>query len=883
MPDRYADLRAWGLSEGVARRVAERERVRPSGPVRDPRSEEERRAALMAEQDRLARQRPLERLLGSLPTDAQPPSTLWDRLNAPTVSLPRATTRSLDDAGSDLVRNAGTLGATLRGIRDIGGQAVNTAAEVVEGASSPMSLAMMAASGGASLAGKAGLLGISQGARVLEAGLSAPYVGHGLATMAQADTPAEVILGGLEAAGGGFGVRQAAKHAFPIPRVAAAYMQERGLPLEMPRLIKKTDERFAMRVADAYEAMQDAPNDPAVARAYAKMAEEASDQFRFIVSRAGVKTEAWRKPKQPYANSAEMLADIEQNNHLWYFPSESGFGQTDTVLATNPLLQPGKSGLPVNDEFRVVHDYFGHGRSRAQFGPVGEENATRTHETMFTPEARDAMITETRGQNSWVNFGPQMRRPDGTLIRKGEPGWLDPTKRAYADQRAGLLGAVARTPAPALAIVGPAAAQGVPDDPESEWDNALRAALYGTTVAAATAGWFPKKLGTELMGIKRGLAVQAKASGEPLLDAVVNTAVRNHIRSVSPDAKTAQRLIDGFETIALPTFEGVNFDSRRAIDQVLKFDAPGTSTTSGMKGERGAMLADWSRKRMNVAYAKGELRNDQWGDPRWLFNLVDGDPQKAVQVTRLLGAFSPGQKTDANALNAIEAFLRASSGESTSDILKSLSFGHPRPNTVTANMDRAMQLGRIFQQKTEALAGAELGIHDAIPIDMWLLRALGVQSDTTPPSGAYRLLSEAISKEAAAKGEEAFPYMAKVWMGMQDIVGTPTPSFAEAVSSLKLPSTIGTQAGQEQARGMIGQMSKSMLQARRSAREGTAQVGISSPITNNPLMPFDEFLTQAQALMRKGIAGGDVLGRVTTPAKRTNVSLRSFVQGRGER
>ena len=469
-------------------RDAAAQRVRPSGPVRDPRSEQERRAALLAEQDRFARQRPLERLLGSLPTDAQPPSTLWDRLNAPTVSLPRATTRSLDDAGSDLVRNAGTLGATLRGIRDIWGQAVNTAAGVVEGASSPMSLAMMAASGGASLAGKAGLFGISQGARLLEAGLSAPYVGHGLATIAQANTPADVILGGLETGLGAFGVRQAAKHAFPIPRVAAAYMQERGLPLEMPRLIKKTDERFAMRVADAYEAMQDAPNDPAVARAYAKMAEEASDQFRFIVSRAGVKTEAWRKPKQPYANSAEMLADIEQNNHLWYFPSESGFGQTDTVLATNPLLQPGKSGLPVNDEFRVVHDYFGHGRSRAQFGPVGEENATRTHETMFTPEARDAMITETRGQNSWVNFGPQMRRPDGTLIRKGEPGWLDPTKRAYADQRTGLMGAVARTPTTALAIAGPAAAQGVPDDPASDWDNVLRASLYGTTVAAATAG-----------------------------------------------------------------------------------------------------------------------------------------------------------------------------------------------------------------------------------------------------------------------------------------------------------------------------------------------------------------------------------------------------------
>ena len=42
MPDRIADLMAWGLSEGVARRVASRDR--PVGPVRDQRSEAARPA-----------------------------------------------------------------------------------------------------------------------------------------------------------------------------------------------------------------------------------------------------------------------------------------------------------------------------------------------------------------------------------------------------------------------------------------------------------------------------------------------------------------------------------------------------------------------------------------------------------------------------------------------------------------------------------------------------------------------------------------------------------------------------------------------------------------------------------------------------------------------
>ena len=59
MPDRIADLMAWGLSESVARRVASRDR--PVGPVRDPRSDAERYAALLAEQDRFDRQTATER------------------------------------------------------------------------------------------------------------------------------------------------------------------------------------------------------------------------------------------------------------------------------------------------------------------------------------------------------------------------------------------------------------------------------------------------------------------------------------------------------------------------------------------------------------------------------------------------------------------------------------------------------------------------------------------------------------------------------------------------------------------------------------------------------------------------------------------------------
>jgi hypothetical protein len=58
---------------------------------------------------------------------------------------------------------------------------------------------------------------------------------------------------------------------------------------------------------------------------------------------------------------------------------------------------------------------------------------------MFSPEAVPALTTETRGQNSWVNFGEHMRNPEGNVPKKGEPGFVPATERPYAEQKTGLL------------------------------------------------------------------------------------------------------------------------------------------------------------------------------------------------------------------------------------------------------------------------------------------------------------------------------------------------------------------------------------------------------------------------------------------------------------
>jgi hypothetical protein len=96
-------------------------------------------------------------------------------------------------------------------------------------------------------------------------------------------------------------------------------------------------------------------------------------------------------------------------------PESFGSGE---VKAGHPLLE--KTGIwnngrerCYNDLFRAVHDYFGQAVEGNQFGPAGEERAWLKHVSMFSPLAVKAMTSETRGQNSWVNFGPHMWDEDG--------------------------------------------------------------------------------------------------------------------------------------------------------------------------------------------------------------------------------------------------------------------------------------------------------------------------------------------------------------------------------------------------------------------------------------------------------------------------------------
>lgn len=232
-----------------------------------------------------------------------------------------------------------------------------------------------------------------------------------------------------------------------LAELSNSYKEASNISTPEGQPIRQLDQERSVRIADAYEAMEHNPNDPEVKASYEAMASETLSQYNTIQD-AGYTVELWDGEGEPYANSTAMLDDLRNNNHLYVLPTEAEFGETpitDQQRQENPLLRD--SGITdangrrmlINDVFRFVHDVFGHGERGNSFGPLGEENAWDVHARMYSDQARRAMTTETRGQNSWVNFGPQLRNSEGRVPRRGEEGYVPVSERAFAEQKIGLL------------------------------------------------------------------------------------------------------------------------------------------------------------------------------------------------------------------------------------------------------------------------------------------------------------------------------------------------------------------------------------------------------------------------------------------------------------
>jgi hypothetical protein len=215
--------------------------------------------------------------------------------------------------------------------------------------------------------------------------------------------------------------------------IAKELVEKKGFVYSPQLKYAEVDPQRAAKIADAYAKMENNPNSPKVKKAYDAMIEETMEQYEAL-RKKGYQFSFMPESGDIYGNPRNAINDIVQNQRLSVFPTEQGFGSLTEASQANPLLM--KTGekwdgrdVTVNDVFRVTHDVFGHGKYGVGFRAVGEENAAQAHARMYSPEALPAVMSETRGQNSWVNYGPF-----GEFNRKASP-----SETIYADQKTGIM------------------------------------------------------------------------------------------------------------------------------------------------------------------------------------------------------------------------------------------------------------------------------------------------------------------------------------------------------------------------------------------------------------------------------------------------------------
>ena len=216
--------------------------------------------------------------------------------------------------------------------------------------------------------------------------------------------------------------------------IAGNYMADKGLPYKEMTKYAPLDVKRAGALAQAFTDMKHAPDNRKVARAYENLLEETQAQYEALL-KAGYKFD-FIKGADPYGNPRNAINDLIENKHMSVFPTLDGFGSSDMSVAGNPLLRlsdlkigDGEIPTTYNDLFRAVHDAFGHAQHGVGFRARGEENAFQSHARMYSPDAVPAATSETRGQNSWVNYGPH-----GEYNRSAAPD-----KTIYADQKTGIM------------------------------------------------------------------------------------------------------------------------------------------------------------------------------------------------------------------------------------------------------------------------------------------------------------------------------------------------------------------------------------------------------------------------------------------------------------
>ncbi len=147
-----------------------------------------------------------------------------------------------------------------------------------------------------------------------------------------------------------------------------------------------------------------------LAASYDIMREDTQAQFAHMTrpkEQGGMGLSFEATDTDPYDSPQAMRNDVE--------------GGRIKVLATRTTGSHTIFSDEENDQFRAVHDVFGHAAIGRSFSRHGEEGAYQAHAQMYRPEARLALASETRGQNSYLNYSGKGEFPPQQPVEL--PNW----------------------------------------------------------------------------------------------------------------------------------------------------------------------------------------------------------------------------------------------------------------------------------------------------------------------------------------------------------------------------------------------------------------------------------------------------------------------------
>lgn len=198
----------------------------------------------------------------------------------------------------------------------------------------------------------------------------------------------------------------------PVPAAAegaSAYTHGAYNPAGIDNAMAKPIRGY--RVAQAYKQAGGGSEHSGIRRSYAAMRGDVNRQHEFMTrskEQGGMGLTHEVVDHDPYTNASQMAEDVRGGRIRTMATAATG---SHAFFSDND-----------NDKFRAVHDVFGHASTGRGFDRNGEEAAFLSHRQMFGKRAIPALASETRGQNSLLNYGGG-RFPDQSQKLIGLPAF----------------------------------------------------------------------------------------------------------------------------------------------------------------------------------------------------------------------------------------------------------------------------------------------------------------------------------------------------------------------------------------------------------------------------------------------------------------------------